>query len=250
MVESSGGGRLKVRLFQKDDYVCVEFDDSGPGIKDPGRIFDPFYTTKAIGKGTGLGLSICYGIVKEHGGEIAARNREEGGATIEVRLRASDRLAGMETVAPKRKEPPLAVCVLLLEDEAAVLEFERDVLVGAGATVTTSTSVADTQRRLSDRSFDVIVMNGRMPAECSAQEIYEWIAQNCSGLEKRLLLTFSTETDEPTKSFLQEKRIPSLSKPFEVADLISMVRTLSQRDAADKQARADKENASMAGAGA
>ena len=82
----SGSGVLKVRVFKKDAFVCVEFDDSGPGIKDPSRIFDPFYTTKSVGKGTGLGLSICYGIVKEHGGEIVARNREEGGATIEVRL--------------------------------------------------------------------------------------------------------------------------------------------------------------------
>ena len=56
----------------------TEFQDSGPGIKEPNRIFDPFYTTKSVGKGTGLGLSICYGIVKEHGGDISARNRESG----------------------------------------------------------------------------------------------------------------------------------------------------------------------------
>jgi two-component system NtrC family sensor kinase len=230
MVESSGegspGGVLRVRVFKKDAFVCVEFDDSGPGIKDPNRIFDPFYTTKSVGKGTGLGLSICYGIVKEHGGEIAARNREEGGATIAVRLLASEKPALPEAPAPARRESPLAGRVLLVEDEEAVLEFERDVLVGAGAEVTTSMSLEDTQKQLRNGSFDVIVMNGRMPGECSAQEMYEWIAKNCPGLEKGLLLTFSTVTDQLTRSFLQEQGVPLLAKPFEVADLIAQVRKL------------------------
>jgi two-component system NtrC family sensor kinase len=251
MVEGSGSGVLKVRVFKKDAYVCVEFDDSGPGIKDPSRIFDPFYTTKSVGKGTGLGLSICYGIVKEHGGEIVARNRDEGGATIAIRLLASEKPPLPETVAPTRRESLLAGRVLLVEDEEAVLEFERDVLVGAGADVTTSMSVEDTQQRLRNGSFDVIVMNGRMPGGCSAREMYEWIAKNCSGMEKGLLLTFSTVTDAETRSFLHEHGVPSLAKPFEVADLISQVRVLAQREGkpAAKDKDKSEEKASMASAG-
>jgi two-component system NtrC family sensor kinase len=251
MVEGSGSGVLKVRVFHKDAYVCVEFDDSGPGIKDPSRIFDPFYTTKSVGKGTGLGLSICYGIVKEHGGEIVARNREEGGATIAVRLLASEKPALPETATSTRRESVLAGRVLLVEDEEAVLEFERDVLVGAGAEVTTSLSVEDTQRQLRDGSFDVIVMNGRMPGGSTAREMYEWIATNCPGLEKGLLLTFSTVTDHETRSFLQDHGVPTLAKPFEVADLISQVRTLSQRNG-KPGANTNSKNeakASVAGAG-
>jgi PAS domain S-box-containing protein len=247
----NGGGVLKVRVFKKDAFVCVEFDDSGPGFKDPGRIFDPFYTTKAVGKGTGLGLSICYGIVKEHGGEIVAHNRPEGGATIEVRLLAGETAALPETVVSRRRESVLKGRVLLLEDEEAVLEFERDVLVGAGAEVTTSMSVADTQERLRQGSFDVIVMNGRMPGGYSAQGMYEWIEQNCPGLERGLLLTFSTVTDEQTRNFLREKNVPSLSKPFEVADLISHVRGLSQRNGSLAAKMDDhKERVSAASAGA
>ncbi|MGA2354590.1 MAG: GAF domain-containing protein [Terriglobales bacterium] len=259
MVEGSGSGVLKVRVFKKDAYVCVEFEDSGPGIKDPSRIFDPFYTTKSVGKGTGLGLSICYGIVKEHGGEIVARNREEGGATIEVRLLASEKPAQPEAPQSARRESVLKGKVMLVEDEEAVLEFERDVLVGAGAEVTTSMSVEDTQQRLRNGSFDVIVMNGRMPGGLSARDMYEWIATNCPGVEKGLLLTFSTLTDPETRSFLQEKGVPTLAKPFEVADLISNVRTLSQREGKPtaKPAmpnppvqEANEAKASVAGAGA
>jgi two-component system NtrC family sensor kinase len=255
MVEASGGGVLKVRVFRKDSYVCVEFDDNGPGLKDPTRIFDPFYTTKSVGKGTGLGLSICYGIVKEHGGEIVARNRDEGGATIAVRLLASEKAALPEAPIAPRREAVLAGRVLLVEDEEAVLEFERDVLVGAGAEVTTSLSVEDTKQLLRSGSYDVIVMNGIMPGECSAREMYEWLATNHPGCEKGLLLTFSTLTDQETRSFLQEHGVPSLAKPFEVADLISHVRTLSQREgktllaAPTNDNNTPEEKASVAGAG-
>ena len=63
------------------------FRDNGPGILYPERIFDPFFTTKEVGKGTGLGLSICYGIIREHQGEITCRNNADGpGATFLVRL--------------------------------------------------------------------------------------------------------------------------------------------------------------------
>ena len=86
ILEKGDGGTLKVRVYSDEGLVHAVFQDSGPGIKEPGRIFDPFYTTKSVGKGTGLGLSICYGIVKEHGGDIIARNRAEGGAIIEITL--------------------------------------------------------------------------------------------------------------------------------------------------------------------
>jgi two-component system NtrC family sensor kinase len=243
MLESNSSGVLKVRGFRKNSFVCVEFDDSGPGIKDPSRIFDPFYTTKSVGKGTGLGLSICYGIIKEHGGEIVARNRDEGGATIEIRLPASEKQEVPEVAASSpRRESLLKGRVLLVEDEEAVLEFERDVLVGAGADVTTSMSMDETKQHLQNGSFDVMVLNGRMPGGPSAAEMYRWMAANCAGMEKRLLLTFSTVTDPETRRFLQEQNVPSLAKPFEVADLISQVLRLLQRE--------DSSDAKVAAAGA
>jgi two-component system, NtrC family, sensor kinase len=77
---------ISVTAKRRDDRVVVLFDDNGPGFSDPDRVFDPFYTTKPVGKGTGLGLSICYGIAKEHGGDIQALNLESGGARIALEL--------------------------------------------------------------------------------------------------------------------------------------------------------------------
>ncbi len=63
-LEESGGGFLRVSAQAQGNEVVVQFSDSGPGIKEPHRVFDPFYTTKPIGKGTGLGLSAVYGVVR------------------------------------------------------------------------------------------------------------------------------------------------------------------------------------------
>ena len=80
--------RIRIEASSNNGRVMLCFDDNGNGFTDLNRVFDPFYTTKPVGKGTGLGLSICYGIVKEHGGEIHAENLEPHGARIALELPA------------------------------------------------------------------------------------------------------------------------------------------------------------------
>jgi signal transduction histidine kinase len=82
------GGVLTVKTKRERSQVVVLFSDTGPGIREPHRVFDPFYTTKPVGKGTGLGLSICYGLVREHDGVISCYNLPEGGAMFRVELPA------------------------------------------------------------------------------------------------------------------------------------------------------------------
>src|SRR6185437_556025 len=87
VLETGRGGRIVIATARLHDSVEIRFSDSGTGIANPERIFDPFYTTKEVGKGTGLGLSICYGIIREHGGEIVCFNNQNvSGATFSVRL--------------------------------------------------------------------------------------------------------------------------------------------------------------------
>ena len=85
--ETGRPARIEIMTASLGTYVEVSFRDNGTGIGQPDRIFDPFFTTKEVGKGTGLGLSICYGIVREHGGEILCHNNTGAqGATFIVRL--------------------------------------------------------------------------------------------------------------------------------------------------------------------
>jgi len=85
-LQETGGGRLQISLWREQNEVIVQFADSGPGLRDPERVFDPFYTTKPVGKGTGLGLSATYGVIQDHKGQITCYNRPEGGAAFEIRL--------------------------------------------------------------------------------------------------------------------------------------------------------------------
>jgi two-component system, NtrC family, sensor kinase len=80
------GGTLTVTAGVQDDLVVLEFSDDGPGMQEPDRVFDPFYTTRPVGQGPGLGLSVCYGIIQEHNGKIACQNRPEGGAIFRIEL--------------------------------------------------------------------------------------------------------------------------------------------------------------------
>jgi two-component system NtrC family sensor kinase len=233
VLETGRTGKLKIRVYCEKSDVCVQIADDGPGIKDPKRIFDPFYTTKNVGKGTGLGLSICYGIVKEHGGDITAHNGSEGGAVIEVRLPmavAPGAMVEAVPVAPPKRQGAIQGRVLLVEEEEAVLEFERDVLIGAGANVVTASRSEDVKTRLLSEPFDAVIMSGKMPSDWNAKEAYVWLKQNCSHMQDHVLFTFSNGVEPGgERAFLQENNVPYLVKPFEVAELISQARRLLQK---------------------
>ena len=85
-LNEAGGGSLVITAQHLGSEVLLQFSDSGPGIREPQRVFDPFYTTKPVGKGTGLGLSAVYGVIQEHNGHISCQNKTEGGALFILRF--------------------------------------------------------------------------------------------------------------------------------------------------------------------
>ncbi len=80
------GGRLTLSTRTHDGFVVVDVADTGSGIPaaNLNRIFDPFFSTKAVGKGAGLGLSICYGIINKLGGRIEVESTVDVGSTFSV----------------------------------------------------------------------------------------------------------------------------------------------------------------------
>ena len=106
--------------------------DTGHGIDrtNLSRIFDPFFTTRDVGEGTGLGLSICYGIVRDHGGQIAVESKVESGTTFSLLL-------------PARIEAPGGGTMLVAHAEQGERDYIAAALAGWGCDVVTAGSSAD-----------------------------------------------------------------------------------------------------------
>jgi PAS domain S-box-containing protein len=85
------GGTFNIAIKKNGSFVETIFTDTGAGIDRDvlDRIFDPFFTTKPFGKGTGLGLSICYGIIKDHNGDITVKSSRGRGTTFSIKLPTS-----------------------------------------------------------------------------------------------------------------------------------------------------------------
>lgn len=224
VAEPGRRSEIWIRTAVTHNRVSVEFTDSGPGVQNPHRVFDPFYTTKPVGKGTGLGLSICYGIVKEHGGEIQVRNSPPRGATFTVLLpilpvgppprkeslsRASERAAGK---------------VLLVENEEAVLHLEREILRARGVAVRMARNGREAIDILKSEPVDAIVADMKIPGEISTNDLYRWIELERPDLAVRVVFTISNVGDGEAGDALRKSGCPVLPKPFEIEQFWKAVR--------------------------
>lgn len=232
ILERSDRGEIWVRTEHVGQRIVVEIVDSGPGVQDPHRVFDPFYTTKPVGKGTGLGLSICYGIVTEHGGEISVQNVPPRGAAFVLMFPITATNGAGEK---NSQETQVAVQgrVLLVDDEEPVLELEREILGKHGITVIAARTGHEAIELLSRKTFDLIVTDMKMPGTVSGRSLYDWVCSHQPDLANRIIFTMSDASHDPDLIGLQEAGVTFLQKPFEVEAFWAAVRRkLSQPEPA------------------
>ncbi|HTW23405.1 MAG TPA: ATP-binding protein [Candidatus Baltobacteraceae bacterium] len=213
--EKGGSGEIWIRTEAVGSRLRVEMTDNGPGVQNPHRIFDPFYTTKAVGKGTGLGLSICYGIVKEHGGEIQVRNAPPRGAAFTITLPLLVVSASAPPAEPGDSAEAPAGKILLVDDEETVLQLEEEILVARGSSVRLARNELDAIDILKRDSVDAVVASANLTDEDSPN-LYKWIRKNRPDLAARIVFTISTATEDLIPDLVRNSGCPILRKPFKI----------------------------------
>ncbi|HXA79275.1 MAG TPA: ATP-binding protein [Candidatus Acidoferrales bacterium] len=223
--EKGGSGEIWIRTETVGQRLCVEVTDSGPGVTNPHKIFDPFYTTKPVGKGTGLGLSICYGIVKEHGGEIQVRNSPPRGATFSISLPLSDETSVASNEPASRRAHAMPGTILLVDQEEALLLLEQEVLVSSGALVKVARTAEEAIEILNRDFVDAVVSDINLPGKTSTADLYGWIKENRLDLATRIVFTASNAGDAAAH-ILRNSGCPVLAKPFPVEEFCKAVQSV------------------------
>jgi len=149
-------------------YVRLTVRDTGHGMTPEvlKRIFDPYFTTKEVGRGTGLGLAVVHGIVKSHGGLIAVSSEEGKGTAVEVFLpRVQDSRKAQEAGKPDLLPLGGRERILLVDDEATIVEIGKGVLEHLGYRVETRTRSHEALALFRERSqdFDLVITDMTMP---------------------------------------------------------------------------------------
>jgi PAS domain S-box-containing protein len=223
ILENSTDGDLWVRTVLNGDRLCIEFTDSGPGVKDASRVFDPFYTTKPVGKGTGLGLSICYGIITEHGGTIQVRNIPMRGASFTIELPYHP-AASPGSSSPGQKDSfGREGRILLVDHDNSVLEAVGTILRGRGHRVKTARDIREACALLEKDDFDLVVADLHVSEGANGSGLGEWLAQHKPALSHKLIwMCAVAPTEDAGENFSGSGR-QILQKPFKANDLLAAV---------------------------
>jgi two-component system NtrC family sensor kinase len=213
--------------------LLIEVGDTGVGIpeRDLRRIFDPFFTTKPVGQGTGLGLSICFGIVKEHSGQIWAESTLGVGTTITVQLPLRIALdphdAEEAGSAPPQAEQLPSYRVLVVDDEEPVGALLARLLRELGHRPEVVTSGEDALKILAGEPIDLILTDVKMPG-MSGFDLHRAVQQRDPELAQRVVFVTGDILSPATQARIAHIGNPYMAKPFAIERLQSLVRLLLQ----------------------
>lgn len=239
---SPTGSTVVISAFGDASLVYINVEDEGPGI-DPtsvDRLFEPFYTTKAVGEGTGLGLAVSRSIVERFGGTLLLRNRARGGAVASVALPAGASLAPPPSAPPAPPVPSAATApagrrrALVVDDELAIRSALRRFLLRRGWQVDEAANgevALEFLGRAEGDEYDVVLCDIRMP-RMSGIELHAFLSLQRPRLLERIIFMTGDVASPNVADFLARTRRPVVEKPFDLPALGVLVDELTGPQAA------------------
>jgi PAS domain S-box-containing protein len=234
----AGGGKLTIdtryRVIGADEagapaglkpgqYAVISVSDNGSGMPRAvaARAFEPFFTTKPQGRGTGLGLAMVYGFARQSGGTATLYSQPGVGTTLRLYLPVL-----LEAVsgawAPGAAEDAGSVPMgagerlLLVDDEADLLDITRQWLSGLGYSVRAVASPGAALGLLESETFDILVTDVVMPDEISGIELAGMARDLQPDIRVLLISGFAGD--------LGQGDWPRLAKPYSRRELARTVR--------------------------
>jgi PAS domain S-box-containing protein len=207
------------------NFVMLAVSDDGTGMDRPTqtRIFEPYFTTKQVGEGTGLGLATVFGIVKQNEGRIEVYSEPEKGTTFKIYLPAHEVKQMDAELARQADKPPRgSETVLLVEDEAALLELGRRLLESLGYRVICASSPKMAMRcAQTTEPIDLMVTDVIMP-EMNGRDLAGQLRVARPGL--KVLFMSGYTSNVVAHHGVLDAGVCFLAKPFSVHDLAFKVR--------------------------
>ncbi len=223
----------KTHLLSKPgEYLLLRISDTGHGMdKDTrDRIFEPFFTTKQTGQGTGLGLSMVYGIVKNHGGEIACTSAPEQGTIFDIyfpvlALEKTETVVGWESkeLAPGKES------ILLVDDEKFILDIGKNILERVGYRVLTAESGEQGLERYRDpeNSIDLVILDINMPGMGGNRCMKALLEKDPAA---KIIIASGYASKGYEKEAIATGAAGFIGKPYKLSEMMSKVRDVLDRN--------------------
>ena len=215
--------RIVTRL--DGERVIIEVSDTGAGIAPEilDRIFDAFFTTKAVGVGTGLGLAICQRIITDMAGELTVASEVGRGTTFRVSLpmaREDDRPSASTIAAvplPGRRGR-----ILVVDDESLTIRSVKRILSNAHDVVAMVAAKDALALCAGGETFDLILCDLMMP-DMTGMDLHRELSRISPVLADRMIFMTGGAFTAEARRFLSETPKEHLEKPFDSANLRAIV---------------------------
>ncbi|MEE4299650.1 MAG: response regulator [Pseudomonadales bacterium] len=210
--------------FFSGDYVELEVADDGVGIAPDllSHLFQPLVTARPSGSGTGFGLALIRSIVHRNSGHIVVESTRGEGTSFRIYLPRTDECVAEPVEETRRTPAPSSrqAHVVVVDDEASVANFLRELLEHAGHRTTVfndpETALGWLEQHITD--VDLVISDQTMPRMTGLQ-----LAEKLSRLRRELPVILCTGYGHEAASPGRPGIAAVLPKPFEIREMLTTV---------------------------